>query len=51
MIICANQCFVISVPKGSDPHVATAPSLDSPFVKRLMFVLRSKHAPCPTTGR
>ncbi|PRW58893.1 magnesium transporter MRS2-7 [Chlorella sorokiniana] len=41
MIICQNQCYVLSVPKAGDPHVATLPSLDSPFIRQLCRCLRT----------
>ena len=39
--VCANQCFVLSVPKASDPRVAARPTVDNPFVRRLCRVLHS----------
>ncbi|GAB4824059.1 hypothetical protein N2152v2_011105 [Parachlorella kessleri] len=39
MIICANQCYLLSVPKEGDPRLATTPTPDNPFVKQLCHVL------------
>lgn len=39
MIVCANQVYVLSVPKDEDPSVAAAPHPDSPFVRQLCRVL------------
>lgn len=39
MIVCANQVYVLSVPKDGDTSVAAAPHPDSPFVRQLCRVL------------
>lgn len=41
MIICSNQCYVLSVPKVGDPQVATFPCLDNPFILQLCKCLRT----------
>ncbi|KAL4420981.1 hypothetical protein ABPG77_001300 [Micractinium sp. CCAP 211/92] len=41
MIICSNQCYVLSVPKSSDPRMATFPCMDNPFVHQLCKCLRT----------
>lgn len=35
MIICANQCYLLSVPKVGDPGFGVTPTLTNPFVKEL----------------
>ena len=40
MIICENQCFVLSVPKDKDPQVTALPTENHPFVQRLARCLR-----------
>ncbi|KAL4425925.1 hypothetical protein ABPG75_009941 [Micractinium tetrahymenae] len=41
MVICSNQCYVLSVPKSADPRVATFPCMDNPFVHQLCKCLRT----------
>lgn len=40
LIICANQCYLLSVPKASCTRLATAPDPSNPFVQQLCCVLR-----------
>jgi len=39
MVICANQCFVFSVPKEGSPSDIAIPTPDSPFVRSLCAFL------------
>lgn len=48
MVICENQCYVLSVPKASDPGITALPTLDHPFIERLSTCLK-KHAPSQQT--
>lgn len=35
MVIAENQCWVLSVPKATDPRITALPTLDHPFIQRL----------------
>jgi len=39
VIICENQCFVLSLPKFTDPSITSIPTVDHPFVQRLVQCL------------
>ncbi|PSC73830.1 U4 U6 small nuclear ribonucleo Prp31-like [Micractinium conductrix] len=41
MIICSNQCYVLSAPKPSDPRVTTFATVNNPFVRQLCRCLRT----------
>ncbi|KAL6786115.1 MRS4 [Auxenochlorella protothecoides x Auxenochlorella symbiontica] len=49
MIICANQCYVLSVPDDANPYKPSLPTCDSLFIKKLCEMLKP-HKAAPSSS-